>query len=166
MDMNMQSIVIKPYAEQYKGKIIQLILHIQTQEFGVTISIDDQPDLLNVHDCYQKNHGNFWVAMDGDSVIGTIAIINIGNGIAALRKMFVDEAYRGKDKGVAKLLLDETIRWCGENGFSDIYLGTTSVFLAAHRFYEKNGFIEVQKELLPTSFPLMKIDSKFYRYKI
>jgi hypothetical protein len=44
----------------------------------------------------------------------------------------------------------------------DIFLGTTPHFLAAHRFYEKNGFCEIAKSALPASFPVMEIDTKFY----
>ncbi|KPB55416.1 Acetyltransferase [Pseudomonas coronafaciens pv. oryzae] len=47
-------------------------------------------------------------------------------------------------------------------GVTDIFLGTTDKFLAAHRFYEKHGFREIAKEALPASFPLIAVDSKFY----
>ena len=49
------------------------------------------------------------------------------------------------------------------NGIAEIYLGTTEKFLAAHRFYEKNGFAEVRRDELPSAFPVMAVDSKFYR---
>ena len=51
----------------------------------------------------------------------------------------------------------------GRKRLPEIYLGTTDKFLAAHRFYEKNGFKRIQPELLPTQFPKMKVDSRFYR---
>jgi hypothetical protein len=34
---------------------------------------------------------------------------------------------------------------------------------AARRFYEKNGFAEVDVSQLPAAFPVMKVDTKFYR---
>jgi hypothetical protein len=46
---------------------------------------------------------------------------------------------------------------------SDIFLGTTAKFLAAHRFYEKNGFHEIGRDELPAAFPVMTVDTKFYR---
>jgi hypothetical protein len=48
----------------------------------------------------------------------------------------------------------------------EIYLGTTAKFLAAHRFYEKNGFEELLQSELPARFPLMSVDTKFYRYAV
>ncbi len=160
----MSDIAIKPYSEIYKNQIIQLILKIQTEEFGIPISIKDQPDLERITQFYQKGCGNFWVALDDDRVVGTVALIDIGEGQTALRKMFVDNDYRGKDKGVAKVLLDVLIAWCNLKKVHEIYLGTTSAYLAAHRFYEKNGFHEISKEALPKAFPVMQVDTKFYKY--
>jgi hypothetical protein len=45
----------------------------------------------------------------------------------------------------------------------DVYLGTTEKFLAAHRFYERNGFQQIAANELPPSFPKMAQDSRFYR---
>ena len=162
----MPEIVIKPYFETYKDQVIQLILQIQTEEFGIPISIKDQPDLEQISQFYQKGYGNFWVALDTDRVVGTAALIDIGKRQTALRKMFVDNDYRGKNKGVAKALLDALIAWCNLKKIHEIYLGTTSAYLAAHRFYEKNGFQEISKEELPKAFPVMQVDTKFYRYLV
>ena len=158
----MFNIKIESYNNFYKDQIIQLILKIQTEEFGIAIAIEDQPDLEQIPKFYQKGKGNFWVALDNKHVIGTIALIDLGNGQAALRKMFVDKSYRGKEIGVAQALLNEVITWCKNKQICEIYLGTTSAFLAAHRFYEKNGFQEILKDVLPPTFSLMQVDSKFY----
>lgn len=163
---SVSDIAIKSYSEIYKDQIIHLILKIQTEEFGIPISIKDQPDLERIPQVYQKGYGNFWVALDADRVVGTVALIDIGKGQTALRKMFVDNDYRGKDKGVSKALLNALIAWCNLKKVHEIYLGTASAYLAAHRFYEKNGFHEISKEALPKAFPVMQVDTKFYRYLI
>lgn len=80
--------------------------------------------------------------------------------------MFVNDAWRGKDKGVAQRLLDTLLAWARDHDVRAILLGTTSKYLAAHRFYEKNGFEEVAKETLPEAFPIMAVDSKFYRRQL
>lgn len=161
----MSGIEIRQYSDEYKDQIIKLILKIQTEEFGIPISVKDQPDLQQISSFYQTGTGNFWVALDDKQVVGTIALVDIGNSQTALRKMFVDNASRGKEKGVAKALLDRLISWCEQKKVHEIYLGTTSAYLAAHRFYEKNGFQEVPKETLPKAFPVMQVDSKFYVYR-
>ena len=96
-------------------------------------------------------------------VVGTVALLDIGDRQAALRKMFVAASHRGSEQGVARMLLHELVEWASNKGFAEIFLGTTDRFLAAHRFYEKNSFSEVPKRSLPESFPVMAVDSKFYR---
>jgi GNAT superfamily N-acetyltransferase len=76
--------------------------------------------------------------------------------------MFVRAEYRGAEHGVAKRLLDTLMAWSQPRGLQTIYLGTTSKFLAAHRFYEKNGFREMTPGELPKAFPVMAVDTKFY----
>lgn len=79
--------------------------------------------------------------------------------------LFTKKDYRGKEKEVAKFLLNILISWCNQKVIQEIYLGTRAIFLAAHRFYEKNGFDEISKDILPISFPLMQTDSKFYTWR-
>ena len=159
-------IVIEPFLQQSADQIFQLILPIQREEFGIPVTREDQPDLEDIGRFYQNGAGNFWVAMDQGVVVGTIALKDIENNQVALRKMFVHPNYRGKDKRIGQMLLDQALRASRDNKVLDIFLGTTSQFLAAHRFYEKNGFIEINPEHLPSNFLLMKIDSKFYHYKL
>jgi len=37
---------------------------------------------------------------------------------------------------------------------------------AAHSFYRRNGFVEIQKEDLPEKFPLVHVDSMFFKITI
>lgn len=155
--------VVVPSEPQHVNGVTAVILPIQQAEFGLPISLDDQPDLLDIDAFYRNGAGDFWVALDGDDVVGTIALLDIGQGRAALRKMFVRASHRGAEHGVAQTLLETLLDTARVRGISEVWLGTTSRFLAAHRFYEKNGFEEVAPSSLPVRFPVMAIDSKFYR---
>lgn len=166
MEQMMKEIVIKSYSEDYKDDVIDLILDIQQNEFNITINREDQPDLSDIPNFYQSGNGNFWVALCNGQVIGTISLIDIGNHQGALRKMFVKAAFRGSSFNTAKLLLLQLITWARERDVHDIYLGTTEKFLAAHRFYEKNEFAKIDKELLPSTFPNMKVDTRFYKLNL
>lgn len=162
----MEEIIIETYHDKYKQDIQNLILEIQQKEFGLNISIDNQLDLQNIPIYYQNANGNFWVATKNNNIIGTIALLDIGNNQVALRKMFVEKEYRGKEKGVAQKLLTHLLRWTANKNINEIFLGTTEKFLAAQRFYEKNNFIEIDKSELPKAFPIMTVDIKFYKCKI
>jgi GNAT superfamily N-acetyltransferase len=161
-----KEISIRPYKKGYEQEIIDLIVGIQQNEFGIPITASDQPDLMDIPGFYQNRCGNFWVAFYDDRVVGTIALLDIGNHMAALRKMFVDTSFRGEDKGIARNLLKTLISWSIKFGIKAIYLGTTPKFLAAHKFYEKNGFKEIFIQDLPSTFPIMKVDTKFYKFEI
>jgi GNAT superfamily N-acetyltransferase len=76
--------------------------------------------------------------------------------------MFVSATHRGPAHGTAKRLLDTLLDWCHAHAVREVHLGTTAKFLAAHRFYEKNGFQEIPRAELPPSFPVMVVDTKFY----
>jgi N-acetylglutamate synthase-like GNAT family acetyltransferase len=159
-------IEIVSFSEHYLSGLVDVILPIQQSEFGIPITLDSQPDLLDIPGFYQKGSGNFWVALHGKEIVGTISLLDIGNGQGALRKMFVKKTFRGSTKGVAYNLLRVLLEWCKRRNLREIYLGTTAKFLAAHRFYEKNGFSEIQRTDLPVSFPVMSVDTKFYKYSI
>ena len=154
---------IVPFSEKHLSGVVDVILPIQQSEFCIPITLDAQPDLLDILGFYQKGSGNFWVALHGSEVVGTIALLDIGDGKGALRKMFVKERFRGAVHGVARRLLQVLLDWCRLHGVREIYLGTTAKFLAAHRFYEKNGFSEIEQSALPAAFPVMAVDTKFYR---
>ena len=154
------------YQEKYKEAIAELILNIQQNEFNVPVTIADQPDLLNIPTVYCRKNGNFWVAVENEKVIGTIALIDFDNKQAALRKMFVHKDYRGKEKGIGQLLMNTVIDWCRQKQIGEIYLGTVEQLHAAKRFYVKNRFIKIEKDALPENFPLMQVDTEFFKLVI
>ncbi len=157
---------IEIYTDIFKNNVADLILNIQNEEFGIPITLQLQPDLKEIPTFYQVGNGNFWIAKDYSKVIGTIGLLDIGNNKAALRKMFVAKSYRGKEFGIGQSLLNNLIAWARHKGIKEIFLGTTEKFIAAQRFYKKNGFIEIQKQELPASFPVMDVDVKFYRFSV
>ncbi len=158
----MTEVLIRAAAPGDTEAISDVILPIQREEFGIPITREAQPDLLNIAGFYQVRAGNFWVAEARGAVIGTIGLLDIGHGEGALRKMFVSSSWRGKQERVAERLLQELIAWARKQALRRILLGTTDRFLAAHRFYEKHDFHLIAKEDLPTTFPVMTVDTRFY----
>lgn len=158
----MRKVLVTDFSDTDQQGVLNVILPIQQREFGVPITGVDQPDLTDIPGFYQSGTGGFWVARSNGDVVGTVGLKDIGQRQAALRKMFVAAPFRGREFGVAGKLLDALLAHARVKGVAEIFLGTTDKFLAAHRFYEKNGFIELQKAELPRAFPIMAVDSKFY----
>lgn len=159
-------IEVVPFSPPHQAGVIDVILSIQRDEFGVPITVEDQPDLLDIPGFYQQGGGNFWVALADGEVVGTIALRDIGNGQGALRKMFVKPAYRGKEQGVAQRLFEELVSFATQARMRDLFLGTIDRFAAAQRFYQRNGFVEIPAAALPEAFPLMGVDTRFYHRKL
>ena len=155
---------IEVFRSEHQKGVEELVLPIQQIEFGVPVTLEGQPDLVDIHGTFQNGNGNFWVAISNDKVIGSVGIVDFGDNRVALKKMFVHADYRGKDLGVASALLNTVFEWCEQHLIPEIYLGTVDILKAAHRFYEKNGFVEISKNQLPEQFPLVAVDTKFYRF--
>lgn len=157
------SFKIKPFESKYQSEVIDLIERIQVGEFSIPIVEGQRKELQSISSSFQKNKGNYWVALLDEKVIGTIAVIDIGHKAFELRDVFLDKEYRGRPAGYAKKLLDTVLEWSKEHGVKTIYLGTTLAFRAAHRFYEKHGFREIARKEMPSYCQPMDCDEKFYK---
>jgi putative acetyltransferase len=152
--------------EEDTQQIVDLILNIQINEFNVPLTAKDQPDLFIIPDFYQRAGGNFWLAKNDAEVVGTIALIACGDGVGAIRKMFVKKAFRGKEHNIAQKLFDILEIAAKNQKMRALYLGTLERLQAAIRFYERNGFTLIDKANLPTVFPLMPVDTHFFAKNI
>lgn len=157
---------IQSLDNSHSEQAIDLILTIQQKEFNVPITIEDQPDLMQIESFYHEAGGNFWGAFIDGELVGSIALVKFDEREGAIRKMFVKKEFRGKELNIAQILLEILISFCREKEIDDLYLGTVSVLKAAQRFYERNNFIKIKKEKLPIRFPLMSADDIFYHLHI
>src|SRR5262245_60647278 len=111
MCSHVAQITVAPFVAADHDQLVRLITSIQQQEFGISLTYAQQPDLHDIPAFYRRGVGEFWVARCGASVVGTVALVGIGNRQGALRKMFVDRDWRGATRGnVAKKLLEALSR--------------------------------------------------------
>lgn len=158
------TIQILPYTALYQQQVIELILGIQQGEFGIPISIDDQPDLLAIDTFYQSKRGNFWCAVnEAGQVVGTISLIDVGEAFGTIRKMFVRADSRGRELAVAAALVTTLETHAAATALTTLYLGTLDILVAAQRFYAKHGYSPVATDNLPETFPRMRLDNRFFR---
>jgi GNAT superfamily N-acetyltransferase len=157
---------IQPLSNAHSEKAVNLILPIQQIEFGVPVTIQDQPDLFDIDGVYHQPGGAFWGAMHNGELVGTIALINVGHKAGVIRKMFVKKEFRGKEFGIAQQLFQTLLDFCQTRGITDLYLGTVERLDAAKRFYERNGFQRINVNDLPSYFLRMAVDDVFYHLSI
>lgn len=141
--MQQGSIFITTFEPERKEEVISLILGIQNDEYHISLSREEQPDLEDIEASYRRPGGEFWTALSDGHVIGTIGIMKRGEwGI--MKKFFVDSAFRSKKIGLA--LYKRMIAFAQDAGIKHILLDTPSVAKDSHRFYEHNGFKLVTAE--------------------
>jgi putative acetyltransferase len=165
---NVHPFTIRRLGNADSGAVAALVLPIQQLEFGVAITLEAQPDILDIDRSFNRDRSGLWGAFVDEQLVGTIGLLDIGpaHGMGSahgvVRKMFVHAAYRGKQWGIAQGLLDNLVRHCRDAGIKDLWLGTIHTMGAAARFYERNGFVKISKNELPGHFPLMAVDDTFY----
>lgn len=157
----MSEVTIKPFEKRYESGVTQLITSIQ-KEFGINITLEDQPDLLRIEEEYIETGGNFWIALSDDQVVGTIALVKLANGNGAIKKMFAAPAFRG-EKQIGKKLLETLLAYCTARQDKNLYLGTVDTFIAAQKFYKKHGFVECSVTDMPEDYHVMAVDNVFFK---
>ncbi len=159
----LMNVTIVPFLDKYQNKTTDLIFSIQEEELKLNVSLDERDDLQDIAAFYMKDNSSlFCLALYKDNVVGTISISYISKRKMALHNMYIHKDFRGTLYDTANKLLKESILFANNHMAREIYLGTGLDFYAAHKFYEKNGFMEVEKEVLPSDFPFMSCDEKFY----
>lgn len=163
---------IEAFAPHHRNSLIEMILAIQQDEFDLPITYGQQTDLHDIQAAYRIGVGQFWVAQASNSmpdlVVGSVGLHDMGTDrrgkrIGAVRKMFVRQGNRGGgEAGVATQLLKTLEEHARRHGINELFLGTTDVFKAAHRFYEKHGYTQIDPERLPLVFVRLAVDTRFY----
>jgi len=162
--MRSETLEIITYQEKYKQQIIDLILHIQNDEAGIDLSLEEQPDLLDIPAYYEKDGGEFWLAVEGNVVIGTLALMNKGNGNGVLKKGFVSRPCR--KKGVLTKLYKTLLDYAEKNHMKQLMFDTPSVATDCHRFFEKAGYCRINKNEQPFEYTYPDRNSYLYLLKL
>jgi putative acetyltransferase len=128
------------------------------ESYGLNPSPQDtDADLYDLQGFYFDRGGDFSVMLEGDRIIGTVALFNLGNQVCELRKMYLDTGYRRR--GLGKKLLDYGLAKAGELGFTRVTLETASELKEAVALYESYGFTRIEPEhLAPRCDIAMSLD--------
>jgi DNA-binding MarR family transcriptional regulator/N-acetylglutamate synthase-like GNAT family acetyltransferase len=93
---------------------------------------------------YDANRERCWIAESNGENVGTVMLVNDGDGVARLRLLLVEPRARGL--GIGARLTDEAVRFARGAGYRKITLWTHSVLTAARHIYQGAGFKLMRSE--------------------
>jgi len=160
MKEKVPSLKFREACDDDSSGILDLVFDIWINEYGFEVKREEYPDLHQIQSFYRDKGGQFWVALANDRIIGTVAYDLLNEGEYVLKRMFVEQSFRGM--GVAQRLLDEILNQlpCP----CSVYLSTKEdQALAAKSFYLKNGFQVISRKDLPNNFPFFYEDDLFMK---
>lgn len=132
----MTGIVVTPMQARHAADFRRLNLEWIERLFKV-----EAPDLEVLNDpvgSIIERGGMVFVALDGDAVVGTAAMIRVTPERYELAKMAVAATHRRR--GIGELLGLACTAYAAENGISTVFLETNSSLDGAIRLYERLGF--------------------------
>ncbi|HEY8266897.1 MAG TPA: GNAT family N-acetyltransferase [Steroidobacteraceae bacterium] len=132
----MSTIQIVPFQPKYAADFRRLNLDWIERLFKV-----EAPDLKVLNDpqgVIIAPGGMVFFALDGEQVVGTVAMIRTADGRCELAKMAVATTHQGR--GIGELLGRACTAWAAEQDLRTVFLETNSKLENAIRLYERLGF--------------------------
>ena len=119
------------------GMVVHLHGVIYAREYGLDTSFEPYVAKPLV-DCVLDGTGRVWIAEDTDRIVGSIAMVDAGEGIGQLRWFLLVPEVRGS--GLGRRLLEAALAYGRERGFLRIFLWTFADLEGARRLYERADF--------------------------
>ncbi|OGI18503.1 MAG: hypothetical protein A3B68_07090 [Candidatus Melainabacteria bacterium RIFCSPHIGHO2_02_FULL_34_12] len=132
------------YKKDFQEDLIDLIRTIY-KEYNQILELETlDNDLLNIKSEYGAP-STFQVLLDkekNNKLIGSVAV-RIKNSGAELKRVFLNEVYRGK--GIGKELSTWAFNYAKNKGFKHIDIWSDVTFITAHKLYKKLGAEDTRK---------------------
>ena len=138
---NLNDIKIIQYNNKYKDLINNFIN--ECMYTFINRPYKKREGVLNIEEYYLNNNGNFWIALYNNKIIGTIALENRGN-VGILKRFYVDRDYQHLGVGTSLYNIFETYVK-NETNINTLYLACGQILNNAHKFYIKNGWMQIPK---------------------
>ncbi len=138
--------------ESKDNKQIENVIRTCLIEFGANHegTAWTDPDLGRFSEIYNTEGNKYWVAENKEGkIIGGVGIGNLEgtNEICELQKMYCLQEIRGT--GVAHKLIKTALNYA-KKYYNKCYLETLDNMIAAQKFYEKYGFVRIDKPVVKT----------------
>ncbi len=120
------------------GTIVHLHGVLYAREYGLDTTFE--PYVAKpLADFVLSGEGRLWIAEQADRVIGSIAVVDAGDGKGQLRWFLLAPEARGA--GLGRRMLEGAIAYCRARGMDRIFLWSFAQLDAAIGLYERAGFV-------------------------
>ena len=138
--------ILRPYRAGDIGWITHRHGALYAEEYGFDITFESLVAgiLVDFIDQHDPKTENIWIAEQDGKKIGSVMIVDAGEGVAQLRLLLVEPEARRQ--GIGKFLIDHCINFSKFNGYKKIKLWTQSILSEARSLYIKAGFKIIEKK--------------------
>jgi putative acetyltransferase len=112
-------------------------------ETYITRSLVEEID--RIADYYAARDGGFWVAVEGDEIVGMFGLEAVGVGAMELRRMYV--APGARRRGIARKMLVFAEQECRRRSRPELQLSTSELQQDALALYRSGGYARVREEI-------------------
>mgnify|MGYP003883077053 CR=1 FL=1 len=137
----MTRIDILPWDASLRDNFKALNLEWLDRYFDGELTAYDREALDNPEGYYLARGGYIWFALNGEQVIGTVALARHSESRYEISKMGVEHDVQGL--GVGRQLILTALDKAREQGASEVFLETASKLGRAMRLYQNIGFREI-----------------------
>ncbi|REJ77829.1 MAG: GNAT family N-acetyltransferase [Acidobacteria bacterium] len=134
-----RAVNVKRFSDELASDFARL--NYQWIEEFYEVEEHDREQLDNPKDYIIDKGGEILFALIEGKAVGTVALIETGNGSYELAKMAVDGSYRGF--GIGEKLMDGCIDFSRSAGKERIWLESNTRQIPAIQLYRKAGFVEI-----------------------
>ncbi|MXP62750.1 GNAT family N-acetyltransferase [Roseomonas sp. M0104] len=133
--------IIRPGRDEDAAQYIRLVGDAWAEYPNCILDVDGEvPELRALASYFAKAGGAVWVGEADGRLAGMVATRPLGSDRAwEICKMYVEKAQRGT--GLAHALISRGEDHARQQGAERMVLWTDTRFEAAHRFYEKRGYV-------------------------
>lgn len=129
------------YRSDYQDRVEAFFEHVRA---GTAFPFEPEgshADLRQIPSIYQSTGGQFWLLLDANVLIGTIALKALTPEVAEIKRLQLLEEYQGR--GFGTQLFSIAMQHAGSQGFASVRLDSNRENGPALSLYEKFGFQEI-----------------------
>jgi len=150
-------IKIRPFEDNDAGQVRDLFIKVnrllappqQKEAFEGYITRSLAEEIDRISDYYARIEGGFWVAVNGENIVGMFGLEPSSSEAMELRRMYVDP--QARRQGIAQKMLSFAEDECRRRRRPNMDLSTSELQGDALGFYQKCGYQLVREEIADTA---------------